>query len=117
GQGANGPDHVFVIMMENHGYDQVIGNTADAPYINTLAQRYNTATNYHGVTHPSLPNYLATISGSSQASGMTAKPARMSPAPPKSSSPAPATRRPPGSSPPHRSPAPRPPRTCSLARP
>jgi phospholipase C len=53
-------------MMENHGYDQVIGNTADAPYINSLAQRYNTATNYHGVTHPSLPNYLATISGSSQ---------------------------------------------------
>ncbi|MEQ4520996.1 alkaline phosphatase family protein [Pseudarthrobacter sp. B907] len=66
GNGQNGPDHVFVIMMENHGYDQVIGNTADAPYINTLAQRYNTATNYHGVTHPSLPNYLATISGSSQ---------------------------------------------------
>ncbi|MFC4395544.1 alkaline phosphatase family protein [Arthrobacter sedimenti] len=66
GQGENGPDHVFVIMMENHGYDQVIGNTADAPYINSLAQRYNTATNYQGVTHPSLPNYLAAISGSNQ---------------------------------------------------
>ncbi|MCX2748903.1 hypothetical protein OOZ51_13935 [Arthrobacter sp. MI7-26] len=66
GQGENGPDHVFVIMMENHGYDQVIGNIADAPYINTLAQRYNTAADYHGVTHPSLPNYLATISGSTQ---------------------------------------------------
>ena len=66
GQGENGPDHVFVIMMENHGYDQVIGNTADAPYINSLAQRYNTATNYHGVTHPSMPNYLAAISGSTQ---------------------------------------------------
>ena len=66
GQAANGPDHVFVIMMENHGYDQIIGNTADAPYINTLAQRYNTAANYHGVTHPSLPNYLSAISGSFQ---------------------------------------------------
>jgi hypothetical protein len=66
GQGENGPDHVFVIMMENHGYDQVIGNTADAPFINSLARRYNTAVNYHGVTHPSLPNYLATISGSTQ---------------------------------------------------
>lgn len=65
-QGANGPDHVFVIMMENHGYDQIIGNTADAPYITSLAQKYNVATNYHGVTHPSLPNYLATISGSPQ---------------------------------------------------
>ncbi|WP_212745919.1 alkaline phosphatase family protein [Sinomonas susongensis] len=66
GQGANGPDHVFVIMMENHGYNQIIGNTADAPYINSLAQKYNVATNYHGVTHPSLPNYLSAISGSPQ---------------------------------------------------
>jgi hypothetical protein len=61
-----GPDHVFVIMMENHGRDQIIGNTADAPYITSLAQRYNVATNYHGVTHPSLTNYLATISGDFQ---------------------------------------------------
>lgn len=66
GQGATGPDHVFVIMMENHGYNQIIGNTADAPYINSLAQKYNVATNYHGVTHPSLPNYLAAFSGSPQ---------------------------------------------------
>ncbi|MDP5228237.1 MULTISPECIES: alkaline phosphatase family protein [Arthrobacter] len=62
----NGPDHVFVIMMENHGYEQVVGNTADAPYITSLAQKYNTASNYHGVTHPSMPNYLATISGDFQ---------------------------------------------------
>lgn len=64
--GANGPDHVFVIMMENHGRDQIIGNTADAPYITSLAQKYNVATNYHGVTHPSLVNYLAAISGDFQ---------------------------------------------------
>ncbi|MDQ4503405.1 alkaline phosphatase family protein [Sinomonas sp. ASV322] len=62
----SGPDHVFVIMMENHGYEQVIGNTADAPYISSLAERYNVADNYHGVTHPSMPNYLAAISGDSQ---------------------------------------------------
>ena len=60
------PEHVFVIMMENHGTNQVIGNTADAPYITSLAQRYNVATNYHGVTHPSLPNYLSAISGDFQ---------------------------------------------------
>jgi hypothetical protein len=60
------PTHLFVIMMENHGTSQVIGNTADAPYITSLAQRYNVATNYHGVTHPSLPNYLAAISGDFQ---------------------------------------------------
>lgn len=63
---SSGPDHVFVIMMENHGTDQIIGNNADAPYINSLASRYNVETNYHGVTHPSLPEYLAAISGSFQ---------------------------------------------------
>lgn len=58
--------HVFVIMMENHGYSQIIGNTADAPFTNQLAKVASTATNYYGVTHPSLPNYLAAISGDFQ---------------------------------------------------
>lgn len=60
------PTHIFFIMMENHGTSQVIGNKADAPYITSLAQRYNVATNFHGVTHPSLPNYLAAFSGDFQ---------------------------------------------------
>jgi hypothetical protein len=60
------PDHIFFIMMENHATSQIIGNTADAPFINDLAHRYSVATNYHGVTHPSLPNYLAMISGDYQ---------------------------------------------------
>src|SRR4029077_8960217 len=60
------PDHIFFIMMENHGTNQIIGNTADAPFINQLAHRYSLATNYHGVTHPSLPNYLSAISGDFQ---------------------------------------------------
>ena len=55
--------HIFVIMMENHGYDEIIGN-ANAPIINSLAQRYGLATNYFGVTHPSEPNYVASIGGS-----------------------------------------------------
>ena len=63
---SDAPQHVFYVMMENHGYNQIIGNTADAPFINALASRYNLATNFHGVTHPSLPNYLAAISGSTQ---------------------------------------------------
>lgn len=58
--------HIFVIMMENHGTDEIIGNTADAPFINGLARTYGVATNYYGVTHPSLPNYLAAISGDFQ---------------------------------------------------
>jgi hypothetical protein len=59
-------EHLFVIMMENHGTDEIIGNTADAPYINQLAAQYGVATNYYGVTHPSLPNYLAALSGDFQ---------------------------------------------------
>jgi hypothetical protein len=61
-----GIDHVFYIMMENHGVAEIVGNTADAPYINQLSGKYGTATNYFGVTHPSLPNYLAAISGDFQ---------------------------------------------------
>jgi hypothetical protein len=60
------PKHIFVIMMENHGFSQIIGNTADAPFINQLAAHANVATNYFGVTHPSLTNYLSAISGSFQ---------------------------------------------------
>jgi phosphatidylinositol-3-phosphatase len=54
--------HIFVVIMENHSYDQVIGSP-DAPFINDLASRYGLATNYHAVSHPSLPNYLALTSG------------------------------------------------------
>ncbi len=54
------PAHVFVIVMENRSYDQVAGNA----YLAGLAGRYAVATNYHGVSHPSLPNYLALTSGS-----------------------------------------------------
>lgn len=61
-----GIQHIFYIMMENHAANQIIGNTADAPYLNQLASSYGTATQYYGVTHPSLPNYLAAISGSFQ---------------------------------------------------
>jgi hypothetical protein len=59
-------DHIFYIMMENHATDEIIGNVADAPFINDLASKYGVAMNYYGVTHPSLPNYLAAISGSTQ---------------------------------------------------
>jgi phosphatidylinositol-3-phosphatase len=55
--------HVFVIVMENHEYGSVIGSGA-APYIDSLANSYGLATNYYGVSHPSLPNYLALTAGS-----------------------------------------------------
>jgi hypothetical protein len=59
-------DHIFYVMMENHGNAEILSNTADAPYINQLANQYGIATTYYGVTHPSLPNYLAAISGDFQ---------------------------------------------------
>ncbi len=57
--------HVFIIMMENEAIDRILGNT-NAPYINSLAQQYAVAANYYGITHPSLPNYIASISGDTQ---------------------------------------------------
>jgi phosphatidylinositol-3-phosphatase len=57
--------HVVVVVFENHEADAIAGNPA-APTFNALARRYATLTNYDGVTHPSLPNYLALVSGSTQ---------------------------------------------------
>ena len=54
------PIHIFVIVMENRSYSQVVGD----PYLSRLAAQYAMATNYHGISHPSLPNYLALTSGS-----------------------------------------------------
>ena len=54
--------HVVVIVLENHGYNSIIGKSA-APYINSLAQQCGLATNYFAMTHPSLPNYLAMTGG------------------------------------------------------
>jgi phosphatidylinositol-3-phosphatase len=56
-------DHIFIIVMENHSYAEIIGNTGRAPYLNHLAKQYGVATNYHAITHPSLPNYLALTGG------------------------------------------------------
>ena len=56
-------DHVFVIMMENHGYAQIVSNP-DAPFANLYAKKANSATNYFAVAHPSLNNYLEIVGGS-----------------------------------------------------
>ncbi|MBU6257483.1 MAG: hypothetical protein KGL18_00220 [Burkholderiales bacterium] len=62
-QGVHRLDHVWVIVMENHGYGQVVGNP-NAPFINQMARTVNVATNYYGVGHPSLTNYLEIVGGS-----------------------------------------------------
>jgi phosphatidylinositol-3-phosphatase len=57
------PSPTVLIVLENREFGEVIGNP-EAPYLNYLAQRGALATSYFGVTHPSLPNYLALLGGS-----------------------------------------------------
>ena len=56
--------HVVWIMFENVGYS-VVGSSS-APYFNKLAGSCALATNLDAVAHPSLPNYIALTSGSTQ---------------------------------------------------
>jgi hypothetical protein len=56
-------DHIFSIVEENNGFTDVIGNPA-APNLNALARQFGLATNYYGVPHPSEPNYVAILGGS-----------------------------------------------------
>ncbi len=56
-------DHVFVIMMENHGYSQIVGNP-NAPFTNQYANAANRSNNYFAIAHPSLTNYLEVVGGS-----------------------------------------------------
>ena len=53
-------DHVVVVIMENHSYDQV----RLKPYSASLIAISSTCTQSYAVTHPSLPNYLALWAGS-----------------------------------------------------
>jgi hypothetical protein len=68
--GASAPppatwDHVVWIVFENKSYAQIIGSPS-APYLNGLVGVCGLATDYHAVAHPSLPNYIAMTSGSTQ---------------------------------------------------
>ncbi len=55
--------HVVVVVFENHEASSIVGNP-DAPTFNALGAAGARITHYDGVTHPSLPNYLALVSGS-----------------------------------------------------
>jgi phospholipase C len=54
--------HVVVIVFENKEEQQVVGARA-APTFTRLARAYARLRDDHGVAHPSLPNYLALVSG------------------------------------------------------
>lgn len=59
------PNHVVIVVEENHSYNEIIGNPS-APYINSLAKQGANFTASFGVEHPSEPNYLDLFSGSNQ---------------------------------------------------
>ncbi|MFC9929840.1 alkaline phosphatase family protein [Streptomyces sp. NPDC127190] len=59
------PDHVVVVVFENHAYSQVIGSSS-APYINSLKSGGASLSQSYAETHPSQPNYYAMFSGSTQ---------------------------------------------------
>src|SRR3954469_1569758 len=71
------PDHVVIVVEENHSYGQVLGPVLQPipvipnlrstdPYIWSLARHGASFTHARAETHPSQPNYLALFSGSTQ---------------------------------------------------
>jgi len=52
-------DRLAIIWLENTDYDLAAGD----PNLAWLAKKGISLTNYFGVTHPSMPNYAASISG------------------------------------------------------
>ncbi len=54
--------HIFVILFENHSYADLMYEN-DVPYIHYLARTYGLATQYYGVTHPTVPNRVGLWSG------------------------------------------------------
>lgn len=64
GSSSSSPiQHIFLVVMENKSYSSV-WNKSSTPYITGLGNSYARATNYSAITHPSLPNYLALVGGS-----------------------------------------------------
>lgn len=58
--------HVLLVMLENKGYAATLGSCSADPYLCSLASHYTSVIGWNGVGHPSLPNYLAITSGSTQ---------------------------------------------------
>jgi phosphatidylinositol-3-phosphatase len=56
--------HVFVINLENKGYDETWGPGSAAPYLSqTLRAQGVLLSSYYGTAHNSQPNYVAQVSG------------------------------------------------------
>jgi phosphatidylinositol-3-phosphatase len=55
-------DHVFLVVLENHSFSQVMGNPS-MPYLNSLASAHSLAASYFADGHPSIPNYFMLTTG------------------------------------------------------
>jgi acid phosphatase len=62
---GNPTPHVMIVMMENKNFSEVVGQS-DQPFTNGLAHTFGMASQSFALGHPSLPNYLGIVSGSSQ---------------------------------------------------
>lgn len=74
--------HVIWIWLENHSYGQIIGAPGSSaaqksPYVNgTLVPDCGLASNFHNLSHPSLPNYIGATSGDTQGISGNCAPAK-----------------------------------------
>ena len=59
-----GYQHVFLFYFENEDYHQIIGNTKQAPYMNSLLKQGSLLSQFYAEEHPSDGNYLAVAGGS-----------------------------------------------------
>ncbi|HVA14728.1 MAG TPA: alkaline phosphatase family protein [Stellaceae bacterium] len=60
------PDHVIVVMMENHSFRQIMEGGGQTPFLRLLGSEGANFVNAFAITHPSEPNYFALFSGSTQ---------------------------------------------------
>jgi hypothetical protein len=65
-----GEPHIMVIMDENEEYSDIIGNPS-APYLNSLAAQYTSATNWYSIEHISGADYRDLVSGYDNQPGST----------------------------------------------
>jgi phosphatidylinositol-3-phosphatase len=63
--GMPSPDHIVIVVFENHDRSAIV-NSSSAPWLNAARLGGADLTASAAITHPSLPNYLALFSGSTQ---------------------------------------------------
>ena len=63
---STAPSHIVVLTLDNENDGDIVGNAAEAPFLNQIISQGMLFTNSNGLTHPSPDNYMALFSGSTQ---------------------------------------------------